>query len=392
MCFDQNLRVLPETSNIKRATIKGGKLIHGWLVLGLSRTAVTRWRKLAVAVSICLIIGLAMAIQLKMPLLTVVGLVLVMASAIPVVYFFSLDKNESNLRIDNDGIIDSSSLLRLGRLSLQEVVSIRCVRYWGILCLRADLSSAAPIRRARGWRALFVEPHLLTVGSCLLFPLFYFDFDGPQLNKFLRSWRETRRKLVPQKGSRELPVKPDMFVGRTQRKENPLDSTQSHVVKRVDQIKSEISSNQWDLMLIELFCDFVRYFPERRRGETVAALRIPSSVQEISEEQAQGLERVGFVLSGQPVEFELRQNEDMSGFLTVSYSGVEVFQLRVEVEIGTLEPIDVEKFVQRSMWLAPLSELATELGYRRGAVERSQGLPGAKIEDWQSLKRNFGLE
>ncbi len=149
-------------------------------------------------------------------------------------------------------------------------------------------------------------------------------------------------------------------------------SERSLVFQKIETIRKYVSDSGLDRFLCELYLEQLVWLPNQAEG---ADSRLEATW--LSKDL--DYEELRFKWKDRDFHFAIRKdlNEGEMGRLQVGYQGQVVFALKVGVEIGCLEPLEVEKFIEGA-WEEELREL--------GAHFRALSLPSLNAEAQSEAK------
>lgn len=271
-------------------------------------------------------------------------------------YFFRLWSGQSvGLKMTPLGVEDRLSYFRLGQIPIADVERIRLTRRFGLgLCLELQLSSQAKaFRRLKGLRRTFWRQTLLFSKTSLVFPVFLMDKSLELLESELTSYAQSLQGDATTT-TEIMPLAPI--------KENP-----PMVLTPPAVLKPEFNEMGWAKRLCDFYFDSVMAFPDWQNRQDPRLVGI-TAIRTVA--QGPSLEDIEFKYHEDHFRFTLQkglgqgadENEDMEaqGLLSIAYAGETVYQLRVQIEIGTLEPLKVEVHA-RGAWEQRLENLWADM-------------------------------
>lgn len=318
-------------------------------------------------------------------------------------YFYRLTeakKNRSALVFGEKEWKDSISMLFLGHRSLSDIHNTRVSEWAGVEFLILDLNPSVfePLR-AR----LFCRLYLKIFGQRIFIPLAFLDITRLDLeSQFLHL-----ENLI-EKGSVSVDDKEEstavatkttvsaksIFSHLSGEKPAPAPEPRHPVLKEVARRKEEFKEKGLDVLVCELFYDHLRFLPAWSKNPSH---RIPEGLELLGHRQEDhDYEEVGFRWDERNFQMGLRTNlgENPEALLSLAVGGDVKVSLRVGVEIGTLDPRDLERYIAGS-WEESLFKLEKALKRPtkgEGSEAREEGAPEENTQKIDELKRNFGLK
>lgn len=338
------------------------------------------------------------------------------------------------LIFDEQGVRDRISLVSLGFVPLRYVksVSFTDIFIWRFIEIdihpKAFYSSFAPKR-------FFMGLYQFVFGSSLRLPLFLFEASSADLESRLLHFQRVRQQQAERMQQSERETERSNSMGRSkggslpfsetliahssefdnshietpplpdgESETQPLndDFTSNQILARVASIREFVKKLGLDHAMAEFYWDFVRNFPHWARAQDI---RMPKGVERPEEISATSeLEHYVFHLSGHRYQLILEKNigSGRQALLSVVFDGEKVMSLRVQLEIGTLEPVEVDSFID-GQWRQELSllfrkirsdqeqEMAKRLSTEDEELESDALTPGSRSEIVR-LKKKFGLK
>lgn len=305
---------------------------------------------------------------------------------------------------------DSISLPRLGVGSLTDIKDAKISTYFGLGFLEILLTDEAGKKLKSGWVGRL---YYRVFGLRLLIPLYLLDISRLDLesqflhltnilgragsNRFEKDFQQMLESQAVSLDSKPASKHRSIFSALSSSAEKLDDKSTHHpVLKEVEQKKAQFFERHLDTLLCELFFDSVRHFPKK----VLETSELPSEIRVLNHRrEGAEYEEVEFEWGGVSYQMGLRKNLDESteALLSLAVDQDVKVSLKVEVEIGTLAPKDLERYLEGA-WEEELKRLEKRLktpvvppeqkeAGKEGSAPQSQDT--AKLEE---LKKNFGLK
>lgn len=305
---------------------------------------------------------------------------------------------------------DSVSLLGLGLRPLSDIQNLQVKTMFGFDVLEVHLRPEGLRENGAGvLRSLYTS----LLGHRLLIPLFFLDVSRLDLESqfyhlqslmgsedssdFKSSFNKSSvgtgapsKKWEQKKGDSELK---GFFSRVSGEKAQQDDSPPGHpVLQKVAERKREFQSRGLDHLVCELFYDYLRNLPEWTEHRSA---KVPEGLSLVGRRQEEhDYEEVDFNWLNQSFQMGLRTNlgENNAALLSLACQGEVKVNLKVGVEIGTLDPRELERYI-KGPWEEALFELERAFKKPLTKAPESEGSP--EIEgnspEIADLKKNFGL-
>ncbi len=190
----------------------------------------------------------------------------------------------------------------------------------------------------------------------------------------------------------EAPVNPDehTFVPPPV---DPSSSEKSQIVIQISALKAYVRQRDLDKKACDLFSDFVSQFP---RWTTDNDPRLPDSIKKaVHLSQAADYEEISFLFKDQRFHFAIRRDIGSSetALLSIAFQGRVKMTLRVAVEIGVFEPVEIEVY-HRDHWEKFFLDLyktcfTSQFG---NAPQEFDSVTRTRELDIEKLKQNFSVD
>lgn len=316
------------------------------------------------------------------------------------------------LVIDSNGIVDCSSFFKVGFIPFEDIRRLRLVYILGCevieVRLRSHSKSSHHIRARLGWLYIF---HRWFFGSKLFIPMAFvatsrFDLESRLIHLSKDTTEPIAETVTIDENIEEPPPLPvnqqqPFELLFTDKEENafqifPDDNT---IIRRVKAIKAKVSKSHLDKNICELYFDEVRHYP---KWSQMKDPRLPpkiTNIQGTTENSA--YEEVQFTCDHERFRMGLRKDIEEQGtaaLLSIGVNDQVVLSLKVRVEIGALDPMDIEQFLE-GPWLITINGLIEakkskrkQLNSLRSPVEEKGRAEQPSSEELEKLKNRFGLK
>lgn len=171
---------------------------------------------------------------------------------------------------------------------------------------------------------------------------------------------------------------------------DPSASEKSRIVMQISALKKYVREKDLDRKACDLYTDFVSQFP---RWTEDSDPRLPSSVKKaVFLSQTSEYEEISFLFQDQRFHFAVRRDIGSSetALLSVAFQGRVKMTLRVSVEIGVFEPVDIEVY-HRDHWEKFFLELYKTCFSSQfsNAPQQFDDVTRTKELDIEKLRQNF---
>jgi hypothetical protein len=328
-------------------------------------------------------------------------------------YFFRIfELKGSAVTFGAKGWKDSVSIFFLGHRALKEIQQARICLFLGLDCLELQLSEEVlGKRKASFWRGLYLR----WIGHRIYIPLVFFDISRMDLEtQFLHLQKiidqhhvssgtdEFHRRVeqapegppAPPRAKKDISLFSQIY--KLPQKGLKIEGkAQAHpIFAEVARRKTEFHAKGLDRLVCDLFVDFIRDLPE---GGEKTSKRAPVGLSLLRSRKEEGeYEEVEFSWEGLIYQMGLRTNleEGNEALLTFAADHEVKVSLKVGVEIGILDPRDLERYLP-GPWEDNLRALDRTLREAKAphstepVEEVTQTKTSVKVEE---LKKNFGLK
>ena len=316
----------------------------------------------------------------------------------------------NRLELNEEGLFDFASFCELGFVPIEAISNIRFSHLWGQEFLKVDFfKQLNPLNHKHGFRA---EVYRLLFGIELwvpvgLFQLSRIDLESQLIHLDQLLQRKRGGAIAGRTGvgngksnpiieksplAEVAAVDVNLIVPEIPPPLSQVRPEKAAVLEKISTIKNEVKERGFDVCVANLYLDHIARFPSL----SVSGL-LPPAVSEVqSSQQGTNYEEVRFKYSGQHFSFGLRRDIGPSdeAILSVGLDDRVHFSLRVRVEIGELQPIDLESFIpgewqslieQLNLTIQELLKTKIEYTAKSGLLTQT----GTNIED---LKNRFGIK
>ncbi len=349
-------------------------------------------------------------------------------------YIRGLLEEEKILEFSQAGVYDGGSLLRLGAIKAQDLAGIKLIRAWSFTWLELRLPfGSSPWKAFRLRQPWLSRIYTAVFGTRTYIPLSYMDIsrfdletqlihfkgggfgdlshlrdsessasgsvDGPPAIRQNRSSANSENEMGRILRGQDISADSENF-NKDQNLYTPAKPEHEPVVLKVLEIQSKVRVSGFDKRMCDLYFEAVRFFP---RWFSDQSSRLPAGVLDVRSTLDEAVyEEVDFKFQGTRFTFGLRRginSEETEALLSIGFQGRVVMSLKVQVEIGELEPLQLEQFIE-GPWEALLESLQASVaaeekkstGLRLKVNQEDSHEPSPLTDDKvEDLKKKFGL-
>jgi len=313
--------------------------------------------------------------------------------------------SRNRMDLNSDGMVDYASFCALGVVKMPAIDRIRFLNRWGSEFLVISFTrQAKTLRRAGGFKAALYRS---LIGERLWIPLHFFEVSRLDLESqiiHLNQMRGYNSDSVQDTSASPFLSPSDVLTPvpvnlNSSEKPPPVSQVTKRdpIRERVQAIKQKVKESGFDYLVAQLYLDYLSQFPVY--AET--AEFIPPSMAHVNGfQKGSDYEEVSFHFKGVPFQFGLRRDIGASNeaLLSVGVHGKVQMSLRVRVEIGVLDPIDLESF-KIGQWQDLTFDLKADIeqfeaqrmgrGIMDDREDQEVTMTRTNLED---LKSRFGLD